>query len=326
MTYIKNTDEALEYIKSHMNDLQHKLDIAIEKPKPLLNYNSISNHDIFKYSREYISNNGTYCNLSFRYKSYDECNTLDSINARYDGLINVISSFNDEIEKIKNENTSIIGHNKKVVSNITQMMKMIGIPNSYSERDLSSRARNPKYINKRAGYLSDLERNIKTSDSGYNNLQAKIKQFTDSLTKWRDNGIDKINVDMKIKIDNENKINKEKLLAVLKIKYNVDFLGDEQDVIQTLLDKCKYLKLAHYLSKNRNDWSDGPYYASIGLDSFSIDNDEDRKIYDSVNYNIKDWDGDGRVFRDSEYSYDYIFSLVDKELLSDYNSICTSLV
>ncbi len=319
MTFIKKPDDALEYLKNHIDDLQNKLNGEIPSHQKLLDYSSILKNDIFKYSRETLSNSGIY--VSYRYSSHDECKTIEQIEKRYNDLMKVLSSFDVQKNKIKDDNIVIIEHNKKVISKIRQFMKIVGISDTYSEIDSKSRARIPKHITKRAGYLQDIERVIKTTDYGLVSLENKVKTIKESLTKWYNNSIDKIKTENDIKLKQENKINHEKLLAVLKVKYNISFECEEDVIIETILSKCKYLKLAHYLLKNRMDWNDGPYYASIGIDGFVIETEEDSYILDEISSNLHEWDGDGRIFRDCKYSYDYLFSLVNEDLLKDYNSL-----
>ena len=85
-----------------------------------------------------------------------------------------------------------------------------------------------------------------------------------------------------------------------------------------LLKRCKYMRLAHYLRKNRNDWSDGPDFARQGLDGFSAETPQDQEILRDLCPLVEDWDGDGRVFRDTKWSYDALFGLVNPDLLADY--------
>lgn len=114
---------------------------------------------------------------------------------------------------------------------------------------------------------------------------------------------------------------KERVLGYFVMKYGLDMNSDAGDILDHLLGKNKYLRLAHYLQMNRSDWSDGYNYAETGLNGFKIENDMDNEIYDEIEGIIGNDDVDGRYFRDCQYNYDYIFSLVQKEnpeLLKDY--------
>jgi hypothetical protein len=97
-------------------------------------------------------------------------------------------------------------------------------------------------------------------------------------------------------------------------------MSSEWLIRENILKKDKYLALAYYLEKNRNDWNDGCRYAEIGLCMFTVETEEDQKIFDNIQEFIDDWDmdGDGRCFRDCEYNYNVLYGMVkDESLLKD---------
>jgi hypothetical protein len=85
--------------------------------------------------------------------------------------------------------------------------------------------------------------------------------------------------------------------------------------------KDKYLDLAYGMYATRCDWNEGPWYAKNALQRFKIENATDQAIYDDNWPAVEDWDGDGRVFRDTKWSYDAVFALANPELLADYQSV-----
>jgi len=88
--------------------------------------------------------------------------------------------------------------------------------------------------------------------------------------------------------------------------------------IEATLLKNKYLRLAYYLNKNRNDWSDGHSYAESGLSGFAVEKQIDSDIYNDISSYIDDgWDGDGRVFRDCKYNYTVLYGMVEDKSLVD---------
>jgi len=96
----------------------------------------------------------------------------------------------------------------------------------------------------------------------------------------------------------------------------------ERDLLDVILEKDKYLRLGHYLLKNREDWNDGYSYAENGLNGFIVESDEDGLIAADIQNCIDNWDGDGRCFRDCQYNYDHCFSLVkDEQLYKDYQLV-----
>jgi hypothetical protein len=123
---------------------------------------------------------------------------------------------------------------------------------------------------------------------------------------------------------------KEVVLVHLRVKYGADPEDSAKDVLYDhVLPKNKYLRLYHYLLANRGDWSEGYDYAEQGIDGFSIETEEDRRIYDAIRDVIDNSDGfvDGRVFRDMELGYGHIFGLVkDETLMADYNTLTSYIV
>ena len=126
----------------------------------------------------------------------------------------------------------------------------------------------------------------------------------------------------------------EKLVANIALakKYDVKSLNPiatYHEILDAILKQNKYLYLAHYMAANRGDWSDGYSLAEQGLNYFITqkvsDKAVDSAIIEDVGNCISSWDGDGRCFRDTKWSYDAIFALVDDEdLYKDYNSLVNS--
>jgi hypothetical protein len=97
---------------------------------------------------------------------------------------------------------------------------------------------------------------------------------------------------------------------------SIDFL------IENLRNKDKYLDLAIALEDNRADWNDGYNIVRNTIESFKIENDKDQDIFDEITSVIyENWDGDGRIFRDINYSYITLYNMVDKKLLEDFNKL-----
>jgi hypothetical protein len=119
---------------------------------------------------------------------------------------------------------------------------------------------------------------------------------------------------------------KNRKLALLLAKYDLSLDCDWRDVLEVILDKNKYLRLAYYLEKNRGDWSNGCNYAETGLDGFEVENELDQKIYDDISHYIDNWIDymDGRVFRDCEYNYSVLYKIAEEQdanLVSDYYEV-----
>jgi len=67
-----------------------------------------------------------------------------------------------------------------------------------------------------------------------------------------------------------------------------------------------------------DNWSDGPRAVRHALERFSIENDRDKNIAADVADSLAHWDGDGRIFRDTTWSYGALWPLVgDEQLVAD---------
>lgn len=62
-------------------------------------------------------------------------------------------------------------------------------------------------------------------------------------------------------------------------EYNNRLLEEKLD---TILEKSKYLYLAHYLEKNRGDWSSGYNYARVGINGFGVESELDGMIWEEI--------------------------------------------
>lgn len=153
-----------------------------------------------------------------------------------------------------------------------------------------------------------------TSDSKrhYEDCKKKIDEWRKSIEQEK---LEAKKAESARKSEREKSVN----LGYLITKYNLDKDIGEFEILGFILEQCKYLRLAHYMEKNRGDWNDGEYYASVGLDGFTCENTEDKKIEEEISGLISNWDGDGRCFRDCKYNYSVLFAMVDSELLKDYD-------
>ena len=102
--------------------------------------------------------------------------------------------------------------------------------------------------------------------------------------------------------------------------------GSSWMLLVHLLSLNKYLRLAHYLRRNRMDASDGYNHAREGLRQFSVDTNKDlaialeitQKLNDETEQMIEYGGIDGRVFSDGDYGYDELFSMAPSDLREDY--------
>lgn len=110
-------------------------------------------------------------------------------------------------------------------------------------------------------------------------------------------------------------------LTKLCIKYGVDDINPY--ALQKELYKRNHrLELAFAMLDARNDFQQG-HEVWRYLQSFEIKNDTDKAIAENVQDAINSFnhDPDGRYFRDCTWNYDEIFTLINKDLLSDAHTV-----
>jgi len=253
--------------------------------------------------------------------------------AEFDSCLEKYLTSLDEKEKevtAKHEaNKPMMENNKIIREKVSLIMRELGIPGTYQERDYKSKSRTPKYETRIAGYEGDLQRNVRIDD-GYDlaikSIQKSRLDAKSYVEGKRKELASKEAAEAKIKEEKR----KEVVLVHLRVKYGADPEDSAKDVLYDhVLPKNKYLRLYHYLLANRGDWSEGYDYAEQGIDGFSIETEEDQRIYDAIRDVIDNSDGfvDGRVFRDMELGYGHIFGLVkDETLMADYNTLTSYIV
>jgi len=224
-----------------------------------------------------------------------------------------------EAEEIHKENIPAIENNKALIEKIKLIMQNIGIPSTYTHSYYkSNRSREKTRETHSAGYLDDIRRSIPISD-GYETVKRDHDSFLKAIDKYE---ADQKQIEVARQREREKKEKEEKAvkqLAALVLKYGLPYESSWSDLLNKMLSMNKYLHLAHWLNRNREDWSDGYSYAKVGINNFKVENEQDREILDSLLALIgENWDGDGRVFRDTKWNYDALYSLVPEDLRSDF--------
>lgn len=218
-------------------------------------------------------------------------------------------------------NEPIISHNLKVAERIKIFMKATGIPDSRAETEYKGRSRTPKTNWVPAGYFGDITRNVVTSD-GYEYAVRSVKDADIKATERVK--AEKANIAQaeRQKAADEAKRKQDMVIVHMRVKYGAGIEDSAGEVLDRILEKNKYLRLAHFMCMNRGDWNEGPSYALQGLAGFTPETTLDHEIYDAVQAACDDWQGDGRVFRDMEHDYGSIFAMVDGvDLMADYNTV-----
>lgn len=227
--------------------------------------------------------------------------------------IEELDSKTDE-ENIKASQTNI--HTKDVVM---KMLKDIGVPTQKYEYK-TSRSRKKDWIT--CAWTYEIQSAFKTYSSNLTTTKNKLIETFEELYQVDQDKRKKEQEERQKEVERKEN---ERLLAFMLSKYELDITADWEDLQRTIISKNKYLYLAHYLRKNRGDWSEGYSYAGIGLSGFKIETEQDKEIYDCINTIATTYeDVDGRYFRDCAWSYDVLYGIVNKQnpaLYEDYQKV-----
>lgn len=220
-------------------------------------------------------------------------------------------------------NAEALRINAEIRSEVESFMAAIGMPKSYSYRDERSRARYPKTITAPAGYIGDLQRHVITDD-GYDHalkVHARLKSDYDRYLAAAIAETEQ--AAQRVAAEKEA----EKLrrlanvaLAEIIIRYGLPRESDWCDVLDALRSKDQRIDLAIAGMETRGDWSEGFYRVESALGRFRINTDEDKEIAADICGCLASADGgvDGRVFRDTHWSYDALLkSVTDQQLVAD---------
>ena len=217
-------------------------------------------------------------------------------------------------------NLPAIEANKVVRAHIESLMKAIGMPAKWSERDLKSRSRYPKTISHDAGYITDLRREVKTDDgfefatASYERMKKEYGAYAEraaaesaqkavAAERARNAELERRKADME--------------LAAILLRYSLPIESTWRDVLHALGGKHQRLALAIAMQQTRMDWSEGPWRVRDALGAFQVETTEDKDIANDVLSCLEDFN-DGRVFRDTTWSYDALFaSIPDQQLMAD---------
>lgn len=312
MKYVKNIDEAFSFVKGLVSDLEKKAESNIPS---VMKLNKITMPSVAN----------TYAANAFKYgSSYYERDpkTIEEVESKLSSLLEKA-----EVERLKvvaehEANLPTIENNQKVREKISQIMKDIGIPNNYSTSEFKTqRSRTKTTTTHSAGYLGDLQRNVPVSDESERMLTL-IKSAVDTFKRHADTL--KANIRKELQEAEKTEKAKKEILAKarLQVKYNLDEDFDWSDVLDVLDKKDKYFMLARAMEDTRNDWNDGYGRVQYAISAFEVETEEDKEIFESISeLAYESEDIDGRVFRDCEYNYSFLYGKVSEEILNDHETL-----
>jgi len=281
--------------------------------------------DVEQYDRDYsYSNRGKY-------------------NPRWEQVVAAARKHLDEVraeaERIHAANVPAMASNKALYDRLFALMKSVGFQESYTEYTTKRGRTHSERVS--SGWYRDLNRCIVLDDrykygvDELNRQEGRIADYEANQRWMHQEAQEKQQAETK-------KRQQEREVGVLAVKYGCDLeSADYRSILDAILDRNRYLKLARAFYRIRCDWSDGPHdRARRALDDFieaasretGGQTDLDREIYDYwleiIERQEEAGESDGRIYRDGEWSYGRLFSLAaerDPDLFADYGKVCEML-
>lgn len=316
-------EEDFKSLKEAINFVENKVNTNITKLQGQIEIKPIQQLDSLKLDTVRISlweDSGWYSSKKIR---IDYNNSNSKFLLSEEGLKSAL----EFIDKIAQEDTETHTKNiEKCASNnetytaLSNLLTRIGIKDKYyGYKTNRSSKKESLYYNWPTEIFGQIPRSYSS-----NKINELVKKYKDNIQKYYDDEMKKIKAEADKK-EAERKVKEQnKKLALLLAKYDLDLNCDWKDLLDIVINKNKYLYLAHYLMLNRGDWNDGYSFAETGLSGFDVKSNLDQEIYNDIQSYIDGWDGDGRVFRDCEYNYGVLYGMVSEQssdLYKDYQVI-----
>lgn len=312
MAFVTTIDQAIKALSDEVNKLKKKADenipslMLIEK----LTFTPSSDQSLFYSSGHYYGGTRLKSKEDI-YKARDE--EIERINKEWERLT-----------ALHEKNMIAIENNKLIHEKIKLIFSSLGVRDTYTTYEFKSqRSLQKKEVKHTAGYLQDLARCIPITD-GFEFLKSTVDNAKRSVAEraqkfWYEQ--DKVEREAAAK---EQETAKIKWMAKMQVKYDLPEEASVYRIKEAILSKDKYLKLAYYMECARGDFSCGGDVEGA-LDEFdslstNVEGSVDKAICDSVREAVEAYDDclDGRCFRDCEYNYTALYSLVtDQALLDD---------
>lgn len=212
------------------------------------------------------------------------------------------------------ENEEIEKYNINILQ---QLIKIINAAGYSSEKSIFKRN---KYVKETNEWKTNLSSLIPRKLHSVQDIEYKWQRYQKNLKEARA----KVNQELeqiKKQQEVEDKKTKSYILIgqiVAEMKLEGEFQTAD-NVIDALIDKDQYLKLAKAMEDTRIDWSDGFYKVQNALSSFVPQNEEDKLAMEEISDLANGEESDGRIFRDCKYNYNWILdNKVDKEIYKNY--------
>lgn len=323
-TALDGFPELLAILQKEVDQYKQKANEIFPVVQPVGEWPKL-NSFTFGYGKEYnLSNSQRFFKTRNYYSSSDtDFTTEGDITRRKEEIEARIEQLEQQITAVEESNKDAIDNNTKLREKITLVMQSIGVPSTHSVWECPKGARTNKRVTHTAGYISDMNRCIPISVKG---IKPDVKALRSAVEQKHKEALEVVHKVEREAQQKADEVKKQHELALLRAKYCPEnaYAGVEA-IMDVILSKDKYLRLAYWMERNRGDWSDGYSFAERGHDSFVVEDDTDKEIDEEIGSLIQNENGDyvdGRCFRDCKWNYGVLYSMVkDAVLFADFLKI-----
>ena len=225
------------------------------------------------------------------------------------GWSRIEREYQQDLETAK-RNDAINQSNQTLVANLKKVVEATGFPSTHHEWKRN------KYINVPSEWVQCFWVPVENGTSEVEERFKKYKQHREShLADQEKKRLQREREQAEI----ESKKVRDLAFVDLCRECGLNPLDATTDALrESILSRCKYLRLAVAGMETRNDWSDGCWRVEQELRSFEITCPIDAEI-DSEWRGICENFEDGRQFRDCEWDYDKVMGLANEHAVALWN-------
>lgn len=217
-------------------------------------------------------------------------------------------------------NESAIAHNTLMRERVSALLAAAGFPNTVRRRKKSRPGYVPRFETIPAGWIGDLDVAFPVLDGFMHELMAydaRLPTYRAYAAQQRQKANDALAMAAQERQQVIARRQADMRLAAILLRYELGPENDWPEVLEALRKRSKYLDLAIAGIETRGDWSDGFYRVQDAMGRFKIDSDQDKEIAADLMGCLAGDERDGRIFRDTRWSYSALLGLVDKQLAED---------
>lgn len=292
---IEAMKELADVIKQEMSVLESRVEREWPKPLQLKPWPDLSEYHPLQSPHEWF--------IQPKESVVDK--NVVSLSVRYRELMAIVDKYEADVNAVREHNKKVVENNKAIHACVRKLMLYLGVQDArLGAKRVGDEC---KHTLMPAGYKADLELIAPTRvPEAPDVFQLKAKL----MTSYNDE-CQALKQEKNVAVRQRLLQNLEQLAEKHLHKKNCN---DVLAVLEAILDKDKYLQLAHYVLKARLDHNNESLAICCGLSLFDVSTEYDRAVYVTLNSGALNNKGLQRL-------YDVLISKVDEDLLIDYHKI-----